>query len=94
MLMKLEGLYTYEEAKTACADISAKIFEPAGIGHTEAIWELIDANGQALFWSGINDVVDSGKKVKKTDAYDDTPAFDKATDNKFQKKDFGSFNFN
>ena len=25
---------------------------------------------------------------------DDTPAFDKATDNKFQKKDFGSFNFN
>ena len=61
MLMKLEGLYTYEEAKTACADISAKIFEPAGIGHTEAIWELIDANGQALFWSGINDVVEDGK---------------------------------
>ena len=44
--------------------------------------------------AGINDVVDGSKKVKKTDAYDDTPAFDKATDNKFQKKDFGSFNFN
>ena len=61
MLMKLEGLYTYEEAKIACENISAKIFEPVGIGHTEAIWELIDGNGQALFWSGINDVVEDGK---------------------------------
>jgi archaellum biogenesis ATPase FlaH len=44
--------------------------------------------------SGINDVVDSSKKVKKSDVYDDTPAYDKATDNKFQKKEFGNFNFN
>jgi hypothetical protein len=45
--------------------------------------------------AGINDVVDGGKRVKKSEsAYDDTPAFDKSTDNKFQKKDFGNFNFN
>ena len=40
--------------------------------------------------TGINDVVDNSKKVKKTDEYDDVPS----TENTEKKKDFDKFNFN
>ena len=40
--------------------------------------------------TGINDVVDSSKKVKKTDEYDDVPS----AENTEKKKDFEKFNFN
>ena len=43
--------------------------------------------------AGINDVVDGGKKVKKTHMMI-LLHLTKPIDNKFQKKDFGSFNFN
>ena len=40
--------------------------------------------------TGINDVVDNSKKVKKTDEYDDVSS----TENTEKKKDFDKFNFN
>ena len=40
--------------------------------------------------TGITDIVDNSKKVKKTDEYDDVPS----TENTQKKKDFDKFNFN
>jgi len=40
--------------------------------------------------TGITDIVDNSKKVKKTDEYDDVPS----TENTEKKKDFDKFNFN
>ena len=65
MMMRLEGKFTYYEAKIACENLGAKIFEPIFLNHTEEIKPFFDNdNGQGIFWTGINDVVEEGKYVE------------------------------
>ena len=66
MLKRLEGLFTYQEAKLVCEPLGAKLFEPKEINHIEKIVPLIPngVNGQGLFWTGITDEDEEGKYVE------------------------------
>ena len=66
MLKRLEGLFTYQEAKLVCEPLGAKLFEPKKIDHIGKIFPLIPngENGQGLFWTGITDEDEEGKYVE------------------------------
>ena len=41
MLKRVEGLFTYQEAKLVCETLGAKLFEPKEFDHIKYIWPII-----------------------------------------------------